>query len=70
MLISDFQKSGWDATQDVKLPAGVTLTTVSVGEPSPANAAVVGLTLEQKAGPKGVQSYARPRASRTTRFSR
>ena len=31
--ISDFQKSGWDATQDVKLPAGVSLTTVSVAEP-------------------------------------
>ncbi len=53
VLISDFQKSGWDATQDVKLPPSVKLTTVSVGEPSPANAAVVGLALEQKADPKG-----------------
>jgi hypothetical protein len=54
VLISDFQKSGWDATQDVKLPAGVTLTTVSVAEPATANAALVGLTLDQQAGPKGV----------------
>jgi hypothetical protein len=65
VLVSDFQKSGWDATQDVKLPAGVTLTTVSVGEPSPANAAVVGLTLEQAAGPKGVLVTA---AARVTNF--
>ena len=54
VLISDFQKSGWDAAQDVKLPAGVTLTTVSVAEPSTSNAALVGLTLAQQAGPKGV----------------
>jgi hypothetical protein len=54
VLISDFQKSGWDPSQDVKLPAGVTLTTVSVAEPSTANAAVVGVTLEQQTAPKGV----------------
>ncbi len=54
VLISDFQKSGWDATQDVKLPAGVSLTTVSVAEPSPANASVVAVTLDQQAAPKGV----------------
>jgi hypothetical protein len=54
VLISDFQKSGWDPAQDVKLPTGVTLTTVSVAGPSTANAAVVGVTLEQQAGPKGV----------------
>ena len=54
VLISDFQKSGWDASQEVKLPAGVQLTTVSVAEPATANAAIVGLTFEQQAGPKGV----------------
>ncbi len=54
VLISDFQKSGWEPTQDVKLPAGVTLTPVSVAEPSTANAALVGLAFEQEAAPKGV----------------
>jgi hypothetical protein len=54
VLVSDFQKTGWDGTQDVKLPAGVTLSTVSVAEASAANAALVGLGLVQDAGPKGV----------------
>ena len=54
VLISDFQKSGWDSTLDVKLGPNLSLTTVSVAEPSTANAAVVGLSIDQAADPKGV----------------
>lgn len=62
VLISDFQKSGWDPTLDVKLPATVSLTTVSVAEPAPAaNAAIVGLTLDQASDPKGILVTAKAR---------
>ena len=54
VLISDFQKSGWDAGQDVKLSPGVGLTTISVAEPAAANAALVGLTFEQQPAAKGM----------------
>jgi hypothetical protein len=63
VLISDFQKSGWDPAQDVKLPAGVSLATVSVAEPSPANAALIGLSLEQEAAPKGALVRAEARVA-------
>ena len=53
VLVSDFQKTGWDPSQEVHLPAGVTLSTVSVSDPAPANAAIVGLSFEQVAAPKG-----------------
>lgn len=49
VLISDFQRAGWDRSQDVRLPAGVTLTPVPVGEPDSPNAAIVGLTTERDA---------------------
>ena len=54
VLISDFQKSGWDPAQEVKLPAGVRLTPISVAESGTANAALAGLSLVQQAGAKGV----------------
>jgi hypothetical protein len=54
VLVSDYQKSGWDQGQEIKLPAGVALTTISVAAPPAANAAVAGFTLEQQAAPKGV----------------
>jgi hypothetical protein len=63
VLISDFQKAGWDATSDVRLPAAVTFTPVSVAEPSTANAAIVGLALEQAAAPKGVLVTAQARVA-------
>ena len=48
VLISDFQKNGWDRAQDVKLPPGVTLTPVAVGGPDAANAAIAGLAIERE----------------------
>jgi hypothetical protein len=52
-LISDFQKSGWDAAQDARLPAGVALTPTSVAEQSTANAALVGLSFVEQPAAKG-----------------
>jgi hypothetical protein len=50
VVISDFQRSGWDRTQDVKLPPGVTLATRALSEPGAAapNAAIAGLALERE----------------------
>jgi hypothetical protein len=47
LLVSDFQKSGWDRSQEVRFPTDVTLTPVSVAEPNPANAGVVGLAFNR-----------------------
>jgi len=43
ILISDFQKSGWDRAQDSRLPPGVVLKTVAVGQAGTANIAIVAL---------------------------
>ena len=44
VLISDFQKTGWSGSEDAKFAEGMTLTTVSVASPNPANLAVPSLT--------------------------
>jgi hypothetical protein len=54
VLVSDFQKSGWDPAQDARLPPGVVLTPTSVAEQATSNAAVVGLTFVQQPAAKGV----------------
>lgn len=48
VLISDFQQSGWDRSQDLRLPAGVELVPVSVAETKTANVGVVGMTLDRQ----------------------
>ncbi|MEW5981092.1 MAG: BatA domain-containing protein [Acidobacteriota bacterium] len=50
VLISDFQKTGWDRSQDVRLPPGVVLTPVAVAEERRVNVAIVGLTIEREQG--------------------
>ena len=40
VLISDFQRSGWTGSEDVRFPDGLTVSTVSVGSPDTANLAV------------------------------
>ncbi|MFQ5704854.1 MAG: BatA domain-containing protein [Gemmatimonadales bacterium] len=47
VLITDFQRSGWDDREDVRLPQGVILTALDVGEDQVANAAVSGLTVDR-----------------------
>jgi hypothetical protein len=54
VLVSDFQKSGWDPAQDARLPPGVALTPTSVAEQATANAALVGLTFVEQPAAKGV----------------
>jgi hypothetical protein len=40
VIISDFQKSGWTGSEEARFPEGMTLSTVSVASPHPANLAV------------------------------
>ena len=53
VLISDFQKSGWDREQEAQLPSGVALTTVPVGEAATANASIVAMTFARQEAPGG-----------------
>jgi hypothetical protein len=61
ILISDFQKSGWDRAQDAKLPTGVLLKTVPVGEVATANVAIASLAFvrEGAAGAERITTSAR-----------
>ena len=43
ILISDFQKSGWDHARDINLPAGTTVTPVSVADAQRADTAIASL---------------------------
>jgi von Willebrand factor type A domain/Aerotolerance regulator N-terminal len=47
VLITDFQRVGWDGRVDRRLPAGTALEAVAVGEDDEANLAVTGVTLER-----------------------
>jgi len=40
VLISDFQRSGWSGSEEVRFPEGMTISTVSVASPNTANLAV------------------------------
>ena len=44
MLISDFQRSGWSGSEEVRFPEGMTVSTVSVASPDTANLAVPSVT--------------------------
>lgn len=48
VLISDFQKSAWAATDDDRLPSGVTLTTVPVTDTDTANLAVTPISVRRE----------------------
>ncbi len=47
VLITDFQKSGWDDQDAVRLPAGVVLTRVDVADPEHSNVTITAVTLER-----------------------
>ena len=53
ILVSDFQKSGWDQAQETTLPPGVSLRTVPVGEATTANASIVALAFARQEAPGG-----------------
>jgi len=49
VLITDFQRVGWDGQQDVRLPAGVSLTAVSVAEgDEPANLSITAVNFDRQ----------------------
>jgi hypothetical protein len=47
ILISDFQKSGWDHARDINLPAGTTITPTSVADPQSADVAIASLATDR-----------------------
>jgi Mg-chelatase subunit ChlD len=47
VLITDFQKTGWNGADDVRLPPGATLTWVDVGQGAAANVALTGVELNR-----------------------
>lgn len=61
VLISDFQQTGWDRSQETQVPPGVTLRTVAVGEPAAANASLVSMTVArtEAAGGERITASAR-----------
>ncbi len=64
VLISDFQSRGWDRASGVKLPPAVSLTTVAVGDDSPAEDVLV-----QAVEPAFQRDGARGTVSLTTRLA-
>jgi len=49
VLISDFQKTGWSGSEEVRFPEGVTVSTVSVASPEAANLAVPSVSFARAA---------------------
>lgn len=47
VMISDFQRRGWEAREEVRLPDGATFATHDVGGEAAPNAAVAGVTLRR-----------------------
>ena len=47
ILISDFQKSGWEGPQDVRFPVGATLTAVPIADPTTANVTVLSAAFQR-----------------------
>jgi hypothetical protein len=44
VLISDFQRSGWSGSEEVRFPEGMTVSTISVSSPNTSNLAVPSVT--------------------------
>jgi len=47
VLITDFQRNGWDGEEDVTLPEGTVLTRVDVADPDPSNVALTDVSLDR-----------------------
>jgi hypothetical protein len=47
VLISDFQRTGWQGAEGVRLPDGVTLTPVAIGDADTANVSVTPVSLQR-----------------------
>lgn len=48
VLLSDFQRLGWEGDEDVWLPAGTQLSNINVGSPESDNAALTSVILERE----------------------
>ena len=48
IMISDFQKTGWDASEGARFPDGTVLTPMSLADPTGANVAVSAVSFEQE----------------------
>jgi len=48
VLISDFQRSGWERQEDIRLPEGATLTPISVADPEPSNLSVTSVAFTRE----------------------
>jgi len=61
VLITDFQKTGWDGRDDVRLPAGTRLIPIDVSERGASNVAITGVDLSRdyEAGRERVVAAAR-----------
>jgi hypothetical protein len=61
VLITDFQKTGWEGRDEVRLPSGTTLTWVDVSERDASNVAITGVELDRdyEAGRERVVAAAR-----------
>lgn len=53
VLITDFQRAGWDGRADLRLPPGVALAPVDVGDDQPRNLAVTDVAVERAAAEGG-----------------
>src|SRR5688572_4756452 len=49
VLISDFQRSGWERQEEIPLPEGATITPISVAEPETAGLAVTSVAFQREA---------------------
>jgi Aerotolerance regulator N-terminal/von Willebrand factor type A domain len=61
VLVTDFQKTGWDGRDDVRLPSGATLTWVDVSQGGASNVAITGVEFDRdyEAGRERVVAAAR-----------
>ena len=61
VIISDFQRAGWDGGEGVRLPAGTTVTPVAITDESIHNLAVAAVTLKREdvAGRERISATAR-----------
>ncbi len=47
VLITDFQRVGWEGQQDLRLPEGTVIRPIDLSDPEPANLAVTGVLLDR-----------------------
>jgi hypothetical protein len=48
LVISDFQRAGWDGGEGVRMPAGTVVTPVQITDPEPSDVAVAGVTFRRE----------------------